>query len=262
MKRRLPVRGRELNTSIVIPAYNEEFRLPRTLNVLRECIRANSLAPIVIKEVIVVDDGSTDKTINIALGIGASSLPEFRVIESTANFGKGHAIRVGILAAHAECVLVADADMSTPWTEVVKLAAQLHAQKAHVAIASRDLAQSDIRIKQSWMREHMGKTFNLIVRFFTGLPFHDTQCGFKFFTRAPVIEFARQLTVNRFAWDVEFLMFAINSGLKVVEVPVTWEHQEESRVHPIRDGLNMLFTVIGLRFRLAKVQSRTMARKN
>lgn len=240
-------------TSIVIPAFNEALRLPATLEGLIDQIKNQRMLPLEVAQVIVVDDGSTDSTISEAEKF-ASRLPHFSVIRSEQNYGKGHAIHVGIEHATCEWILVADADMSTPWTEGPKLFRAALDSNAAVAIASRDLAQSQIRVKQSWVRESMGKTFNTIVRTLTGLSFKDTQCGFKLFLQKPVREFLPKLVVDRFAWDVEFLLYAQAASLAIVEVPVTWEHREQSRVHPLFDGLNMLFTVIILRLKIWRGQ--------
>jgi hypothetical protein len=132
----------------------------------------------------------------------------------------------------------------------LKLSKQAIQNQSAIAIGSRDLPESDVRTKQSWIREHMGKTFNAIVRLITGLPFHDTQCGFKLIEKNKVASFLSLLTVKRFAWDVEFLMFARKNNLKITEVPVTWEHQEASRVHPIKDAFEMLCRVIEMRIRI------------
>ncbi|MGE3974618.1 MAG: dolichyl-phosphate beta-glucosyltransferase [Bdellovibrionales bacterium] len=232
--------------AIVIPAYNEATRLPRTLEVLAKQIKSGELNSVKISQVIVVDDGSRDQTVEVVKKYEAS-LPQLLVLKSDKNYGKGHAVRTGLLYAEAPWLLVADADMATPWEEVLKLVEECQAQQADIAIGSRDLKESEIVIRQSWVREHMGKTFNLMVRSITQLPFKDTQCGFKLMKKNAVAAFLKKLTVDRFAWDVEFLMLAQSHGLKIVEVAVRWSHQEESRVHPVKDGINMAYTISKLR---------------
>ncbi len=232
--------------SVVIPAYNEEKRLPPTLQKLGELIESKSFAPFQVTEVIVVDDGSKDQTIAIA-GQHGRNLPAFKVVESGRNFGKGHAIHLGMRAATQDFILIADADMSTPWTELNHLASRLEVSQADISIGSRDLKDSQITVRQSWIREHLGKCFNVFVRLSTGLPYKDTQCGFKLFEKTKLQRILPRLKVDNFSWDVEILLEARRDHQKIVEVPVEWAHVDESRVHPVKDGLRMLTTVIKLR---------------
>lgn len=235
--------------SIIMPAYNEETRLPRTFGLLRHGMDSGAFLPFTVKEILVVDDGSKDLT-QLVCQNHQEILPELRCIPIVPNQGKGNAIHVGMKNATADWVLVADADTATPWDQFQKLRKRIERDQSSIAIASRDLPESDLRTKQSWIRENMGKTFNLIVRLITQLPYRDTQCGFKLFDRSRVLSFLPKLQVKRFAWDVEFLMFARKDKLRISEVPVTWEHQEASRVHPVRDALEMLMRVIEMRIRI------------
>lgn len=229
--------------SLVIPAFNESKRLPSTLEALAN-LKLNE-----IREVIVVDDGSADATILVAESF-EKKLPNLKVLKSGKNFGKGHAIRLGLKAAALPWILIADADMSTPWEELRKLCEVAQSSNADICIGSRDVEGSNILTHQSWLRETLGKSFNLFVRTMTRLPFKDTQCGFKLMKKAMIHPFLEKLVVDRFAWDVEFLVLAQKLDLKIVEVPVTWAHKEESRVHPIFDGFNMLWMVTKLRFKI------------
>lgn len=238
-----------MNVTIVIPAYNESRRLPATLEKLKDQIESKLFPNITIHEILIVDDGSADNTIQVCKDFKAK-LPIIRVVESGKNYGKGHAVRLGLQNVKSEFALMADADMSTPWTELNKLKKYLGNSNAHIAIGSRDLPESDITTHQSFLREYLGKLFNLFVRTMTGLPFKDTQCGFKFFNVPYVKPILLELKVNRFAWDVEFLFRAKKHGLLTVEVPVQWEHQNESRVNPIKDGLQMAWTVLKIRLGL------------
>ncbi len=235
-----------MNLSIIIPAYNESKRLPLTLETLHRLNSQSKLEQIILSEILVVDDGSKDNTIEVA-GRFTSILPSLRVIKSGKNFGKGHAVRLGFQNAKADWLLMADADMSTPWTEVVKLKQFLEKSNSLIAIGSRDLPESSVTTKQSFIREHLGKTFNLFVRLITGLRFKDTQCGFKLINRKAIKDIIPKLNVDRFAWDVEFLMKAQKSNIKIIEVPVSWEHRDMSHVHPLKDGLNMAWTVLKIR---------------
>ena len=236
--------------TIVIPAYNEEPRLPRTFALLKSGIAEGAFGDIQVLEILVVDDGSKDLTKQICQNYQSLLLPQIRCIPVFPNQGKGNAIHTGIKSALGEWVLIADADTATPWDQFKKLWAKLNREQSSIAIGSRDLPESDVRTKQSWIREHMGKTFNFIVRLITGLPYRDTQCGFKLIHKKSILPFLDLLRVKRFAWDVELLMFARKNKLKISEVAVTWEHQEASSVHPIRDASEMLLRVIEMRIRI------------
>ena len=235
--------------SIVIPAYNEESRLPRTFTLLQQGIAAGVFQGFDLTQILIIDDGSKDRTQAICEQY-VSILPQLKCIPVSPNQGKGNAIHVGMKAATGDWILIADADTATPWDQFLKLSKQAAFNQSAIAIGSRDLPESDVRTKQSWIREHMGKTFNAIVRLITGLPFHDTQCGFKLIEKKRILNFLPLMQVKRFAWDVEFLMFARKNQLRITEVPVTWEHQEASRVHPIKDALEMLIRVMEMRIRI------------
>ena len=237
--------------SLVLPAYNEEQRLPRTFHLLKEAIEAGIFRGFELKEILVIDDGSKDNTAKVTQD-HQKIIPELKSIRIEPNQGKGNAIHTGLRQAVGDWCLVADADSATPWNQFKKLHLACGNQEPHaqIAIASRDLPESDVRTKQSWVREHMGKTFNFLVRLMTRLPYRDTQCGFKLIEMKSVSKFLPQLRVKRFAWDVEFLMIARNYSIPIVEVPVTWEHQDASRVNAIKDSIEMLARVVQLRFRL------------
>ncbi len=233
-------------TTVVIPAFNEQDRLPRTLEAL--CTEHDGLSGVNLAEVIVVDDGSKDDTSRVA-ALFSGRLPQLSVVTLEQNCGKGFAVRSGLMNAQSEWILVADADMSTPWAELAKLASELKKHGGDVAIGSRDLPESDVVLRQSFIREYLGRTFNVLIRTLTGLPFRDTQCGFKLVRRSSVKSFLGDLTVDRFAWDVEFLLLARDADLEILEVPVSWEHRDASRVHPIFDGFDMAKTVLCLQLR-------------
>jgi glycosyltransferase involved in cell wall biosynthesis len=235
--------------SIVIPAFNEERRLPQTLSALNDWSRRSPAGiPYRLLEVIVVDDGSKDQTVAKSVEF-IKDWPELRVQSLSKNQGKGAALRFGFLNARGEWVLLADADMSTPWTEVDKVFLRALAVNADMVMGSRAMAESDIRIRQSWLREHLGKTFNFILRGLTRVPFKDTQCGFKLVKNSPLTkEIFQNLSIQRFAYDVEIVLQLLSRKARVEEVAVVWEHKEESRVHPLKDGMEMLFSV--LKFRL------------
>jgi dolichyl-phosphate beta-glucosyltransferase len=236
--------------TIVIPAYNEEARLPRTFALLKHGIDEGVFGELQIKEILVIDDGSKDLTRQVCQNHQTLLLPNLRCIPVSPNEGKGNAIHLGLKSAIGDWILIADADTATPWDQFKKLWSKAQQDHSSIAMGSRDLPESDVRTKQSWIREHMGKTFNFIVRFITGLPYRDTQCGFKLIEKKRILPFINLLKVKRFAWDVEFLMYARKNKIKISEVPVVWEHQEASRVHAVRDALEMLFRVIEMRIRI------------
>ncbi len=208
--------------SVVIPAYNEERRLPRSLESIREFLGDRGTR----FEVVVVDDGSQDRTAAEAEAAGGS---ETRVLRSDRNRGKGHAVRVGMLAARGEQRLITDADLSTPIQELAKLEALL-LQGADVAIGSRAVAGSRIEVRQGAFRENAGRLFNRMVRLLLLPAIHDTQCGFKLWTaRAAQLAFA-PLRLDGFSFDVEALYVAQRHGLRIAEVPVTWRNDAASRV--------------------------------
>ncbi|MCX5786496.1 MAG: DUF2723 domain-containing protein [Elusimicrobia bacterium] len=234
-----------LTAAVVIPAYNEAKRISATLEALTSHIRQGTLKPLDIREIIISDDGSNDETEAVVRKF-KPSLPNLKLIKSKRNFGKGHAVRTGFFQASADWVLVADADMSTPWTEARRLALHCLQQKASGAIGSRGLPESNILKHQSFFRERLGKSFNLLVRALTRLPYTDTQCGFKLFKRQEVEKIFASLKIDRFAWDVEFLVFCRRAGVKIVEIPVTWENSEQTRVRMLRDGFDMAFSVLSI----------------
>lgn len=180
-------------------------------------------------EILVVDDGSTDGTV-AAAEVFAASNSAIRVLRNPGNRGKGYAVRHGMLAARGEWCLFTDADLSAPIEEVSKLWEAVIMTPADIAIGSRALDRSLIGIHQPGMRESAGKLFNAVMKLATGLPFADTQCGFKLFRRDTARDvFSRQL-LERFGFDVEVLFIAARHNYRIEEVPVRWNHAEGSKV--------------------------------
>jgi dolichyl-phosphate beta-glucosyltransferase len=210
--------------SIVVPAYNEAARLPLTLPKLEQfCKRHGSV------EVLIVDDGSRDATAAVIQEF-AQRHPFARLLQNPGNRGKGYSVRHGMQEAHGDWILSTDADLSSPLEEVDKLLAAVDREKAAAAIGSRALDRSLVGVHQAALREWSGRAFNLVMRLSTGLPFRDTQCGFKLFrTDAARAIFPRQ-RLDGFGFDVEDLLIARIQGFKVVEVPVRWDNVEGTKV--------------------------------
>ncbi|HEX7901472.1 MAG TPA: dolichyl-phosphate beta-glucosyltransferase [Planctomycetota bacterium] len=231
--------GRSL--SVVIPAYNEERRLPATL----ARVRAFAASAGLDVEILVVDDGSRDGTREAVLRAAADA-PEIRLLTYGGNRGKGYAVRAGVLQARREAVLFSDADLSTPIEELRALWPRLD-QGCDIAIASRKMSRSRITVRQPWPRQVAGRVFNTVISTIGVRGFRDTQCGFKLF-KAPVARrIFSALKTSGFAFDVEVLLRARRLGLQVAEVPVRWENSGDSRVSFVRDSLRMLREVLKMR---------------
>lgn len=223
--------------SVVVPAYNEAARLGLTVSRIVEYLNQAFES----SELIVVDDGSTDQTSSVAeRAIANSNTVSARVIRYEQNRGKGYAVRLGLLAAAADLALFSDADLSTPITETPKLVDPIRRGEFDVTFGSRALDRSLIGVHQPWRREQGGRLFNLIVRMATGLPFWDTQCGFKAFRMSvcrPLIEAAQ---IDRFGFDVELIYLAYLAGLRMSEIPVRWNNDAASKVSVMRDSFRMV----------------------
>jgi dolichyl-phosphate beta-glucosyltransferase len=230
--------------SIVIPAYNEQARLPATLCSVLAYLRARSFSA---WEILVVDDGSSDGTAAEVERRHAAD-PRIRLLPNPGNRGKGYSVRHGMLEAASEWVLFTDADLSAPIEELDRLLAAVASGQAAVAIGSRALNRSLIAVHQTIFRETAGRIFNLLMRAATGLPFHDTQCGFKLFRQdAARAVFSRQ-RIDRWGFDAEALFLARKLGFKVVEIPVRWSHCEGTKVHMFRDSTNMFLDLLRVRW--------------
>ena len=228
--------------SVVIPAFEEAARLGPTLERVRTYLAARPFE----SEVLVVVDGGRDGTLGLVRNL-ARAWPALRVLDNGVNRGKGYSVRRGMLAARGRYLLFSDADLSTPIAEVERLVAALEAG-ADVAIGSRALVDSDVRVRQAWWRQSMGRVFNRFVRLVAVPDLRDTQCGFKCFRRdAAQRIFARQ-RIARFSFDVELLWIARTLGYRVAELPVTWINHPSSRVHPLSDSCRMLVDLMCLRF--------------
>jgi glycosyltransferase involved in cell wall biosynthesis len=239
--------------SLVIPAFNEAERIGKTLHESIRYLQTKSPQ----SELIVVNDGSTDATSDIVRKVFAARAGvKTLLLEHSPNRGKGAAVRQGLLAATTPIGLFSDADLSTPIDEAPKLIEPIAAGELDVAFGSRALDRSLIGHRQPWRREQGGRVFNLIVRLATGLPYWDTQCGFKAFRLGvfrPILETAQ--TVG-FGFDVELLYLARKAHLRMKEIPVRWNHYEGSKVDVVRDSIRMLREVAALRFSEGRASAR------
>lgn len=236
--------------SIVIPAYNEEARLPSTLDAVARYLSRSPHAG--SSEVLVVDDGSSDGTAAFVENYRAS-FPSLRLLRNPGNRGKGYSVRHGMLEACGQWRLFTDADLSAPIEELDSLLRVAERNNAHVVIGSRALDRSLIGVHQSWFREYSGRVFNLFMRMMTGLSFYDTQCGFKLFSAHAAKSIFPLQQLDGFSFDVEDLVIARSLGLRVIETPVRWSNVEGTKVSAMQ-GFNSFADV--LRIRWYKVQGR------
>ena len=230
-----------LDLSVVIPSYNEELRLPETLDRIAAYLQTYGGAA----EVLVVDDGSKDRTAAVAESY-RGKIPSLRVVSNTVNRGKGYSVRHGMQEAQGRIALFTDADLSAPIEEAGKLIAAL--EHNDVAIGSRAMDRSLITVHESRFREFAGIIFNKIVRIILWLPFVDTQCGFKAFRRENCGVIFEQQRIERFGFDPELLYLARHHGLRTVEIPVRWGHSAATKVSMFRDSIQMFMDVFTIRW--------------
>ncbi|QNI35996.1 dolichyl-phosphate beta-glucosyltransferase [Edaphobacter albus] len=220
--------------SIVIPAYNESARIESALERVTSCIAEQGWNA----EVLVVDDGSSDNTAQIVQH-WMQTHPRLHLIQNPGNRGKGYSVRNGLLQAAGDIVMFTDADLSAPMEEAERLITAIR-EGADVAIGSRWLDRARQTIHQPLYRQFFGRCFNWITRTVMGLPFKDTQCGFKAFKRSAAQVIFRLQTIERWGFDPEILFIARKLGYQIREVPVTWGHDERSRISYLKDGMKML----------------------
>ncbi|MCP5115663.1 MAG: glycosyltransferase family 2 protein [bacterium] len=229
--------------SIVIPAYNEQQRLPASLERVLDYLSQGDWGS---TEVVVVNDGSTDGTHEVVEQFAASH-PGVRLLDNPGNRGKGYSVRHGMLEASGDWVLFSDADLSAPIEELDKLMRAVRDRDADVVIGSRALDRSLIGVHQSGFREWAGRIFNLMMRVLTGLPFWDTQCGFKLFSARAAREVFRRQRLEGFGFDAETLFIARKLGFQIVEIPVRWNHVEGTKVSMFSDSVNMFLDLVRVR---------------
>lgn len=231
--------------SIIIPAYNEENRIIHSLNKLDKFIIENNLNC----EIILIDDGSTDKTNQIVRGFFSNHNLNnycFSLIENKINKGKGFSVRKGLEKASGQFVLFTDADFSTPIEESKKMIDILK-NGYDIVIGSRALKDSKLLKKQNIIRIYMGKFFNFIVRKITRLEFKDTQCGFKIFTKEAKKLLLPYLRIDDFSFDVEILYIAKKLNLKIKEIPISWINSPDSKVKIFSDSIKMFLNLVNIR---------------
>lgn len=230
--------------SIIVPAFEEQDRLGDSVRTILRYIETEKLSA----ELIIVDDGSGDKTAETGETVCAE-FPEIqtKIIRYEKNRGKGFAVKTGLLAAEADIAIFSDADLSTPIEELPKLVEPIQNGEFDLTFGSRALDRSLIGERQPWRREQGGKVFNLIVRTLTGLPFWDTQCGFKAFNMKKFRPLLDVMQIERFGFDVEFLFVANLHKLKLKEIPVRWNHDERTKVSVVRDSQRMFNEVREIR---------------
>jgi glycosyltransferase involved in cell wall biosynthesis len=220
--------------SIVIPAYNECARIEATLARVLDCVESRHWDA----EILLVDDGSSDSTTSI-IQQWMTRYPRLHLIKNAGNRGKGYSVRNGLLQAAGDIVMFTDADLSAPMEEAELLFAAID-NGADVAIGSRWLDKQKQTIHQPIYRRFFGRCFNWVTRRVIGLPFKDTQCGFKAFKRDAAQVIFRLQTIERWGFDPEILFIARKLKFRIVEVPVTWGHDERSRISYLKDGMKML----------------------
>lgn len=244
----MPARVADCDLSVVVPAYNEENRLPATLERIAQYRAEQNLG----FELLVVDDGSRDGTRRIAQEFAVDKdwvrLVQYDDSNGHAfNRGKGFAVRQGVLHAVGREILFSDADLSTPIEDMTLLLAPLHAGECEVAIASRALPESNLAVHQPWYREWMGRAFNLAVQIIAVPGIVDTQCGFKAFKGDVARRLFNLALIDGFGFDTEILFLARRLGYRVREIPVTWRHKDDSRVSPLSAPIRMLSELVRVR---------------
>lgn len=249
-----------VDLSLVVPAYNEEARLPAALERLAAFADESGLA----LEVIVADDGSTDGTADVARrfavrdGAAADHLVPLMTVRlvTIAHRGKGAAVRAGFKEATGPIVGYCDADLSAGPDALAQLYAEVKGG-FDLAIASRALPDSVLAVRQPWYRERAGRIFNALLRRLVGIPFHDTQCGLKLFRQEVATEILRHQRLDGFAFDAELVVLAVRLGYEVKEVPVRWSHDPHTRVSMVRDSMAMSRDIVRIvrRLRVGKLHA-------
>ncbi len=228
--------------SVIIPAYNEEKRLGATLTAIYEYFHEKALD----YEVIVIDDGSIDGTERVAIESKIAELGELKVVTNAGNEGKGFSVKRGVELSKGDYVLISDADLSTPIDEFEKLFSEIRSGY-DIVIGSRGVKESDVKVHQPWLREHMGKVFNACVKILLLKDYRDTQCGFKLFKGNIIREIIEEMHITGFCFDVEILYIAKIRKFKVKETGVIWKNSPQSKVDIINTPLSMFYDLMRIR---------------
>jgi len=226
--------------SVVIPAYNEDRRIANTLKKIRDYLDRQDFS----SEIIVVSDGCTDLT-DFCATESLKNWPNFRLLCRVENKGKGYSVKEGILNSRGRLILFTDADLSTPIEELNNFLPLV--DEYDVLIGSRAMPDSNIQVHQSFLRENMGKTFNLFVRLLVLRGIKDTQCGFKLFHRQAALDVFRRVKLTGFGFDVEALYISRKLGYRIKQIPVTWRNFPESRVHVLTSSAEMFLDLFRIR---------------
>ena len=231
-----------MELSVIIPAFNEEKRLGKTLEIIKSFLDGKGFE----YEVIVVDDGSGDNTVKVARESALAAAGRLKLLSNEKNRGKGYSVRRGISGSCGRRVLFSDADLSTPITEMDKLSALLDGA-CQIAIGSRSVKDSDVKVHQPLIRQTMGKVFNLFVKILMYRDYNDTQCGFKMFDGDTARSLVPGLKIDGFCFDVELIYLARKKGYKVKEAGVVWENSPESKVDPIKSSMEMFLNLFRIK---------------
>lgn len=235
-----------MELSIIIPAYNEEKRIRKTIETIVAYLDRKKHT----YELIVVNDGSTDKTKDVVLELAKDSGKKIKILDNSRNKGKGYSVKQGFLAASKEWVLFTDADLSTPIEELETCIR--YAGNAAVVIGSRNLPMSHIVVKQPFFRSMLGRIFPLFVRLLLLPEIYDSQCGFKLFRKDVAAAVAQRQRIDGFCFDAEQLYITKKLGFVIKEVPITWSNDERSKIRVIRDSFLMFFDLLRIRWNAYK----------
>ncbi len=231
----------DIHLSVIVPAYNEASRLPASLEKITAFLSSQPYT----SEILVVDDGSKDETCELAEKL-LKNFPH-RVLKNPGNRGKGYSVRSGMLEASGKYLLFTDADLSTPIEEAEKFLKYLESN-CDVVIGSRAVDRSQVKVRQNFLRETMGKVFNLFARLLTFRGVKDSQCGFKAFKKNAARDLFSRQTLEGFGFDVEIVYLTQKLGYKMLETPVVWRNSAQSKVNIVSDSLNMFLDLIRIRW--------------
>jgi len=231
-----------LDLTIVMPAYNESSRIGDSVLQIRDYFKGRPER----WELIVVNDGSKDNTKEVAEAL-QREVPQMRLINFDQNGGKGRAVREGVLVSQGEFILIADADLSAAMSEYDRLWQALSKNGEAGVIGSRAIGGDDCVVKQRLLRKFSGRCFNLLVRLLILRQYSDTQCGFKLFRRAPLLDIFKTQVLDGFSFDIEILYIAQKKGYKVAEIPISWIEKEGSKVRLIKDSIHMFLDILRIK---------------